>query len=140
MGGNWSMQGGREYNFYACENPLAMNASQFVVNELPCEITFLGFEVGESVLTGGNLSEEDMLGKALRDWGVPDGRCSWDPMTVLAALQDKFPDAYAQVKGKGRVDEKGYNYFEENENGPHAYLKKVHPDSWYQELINSFLN
>jgi hypothetical protein len=139
MGGDWSMQGGREYNFYARENPLAMNASQFVVNELPCEITFLGFEVGESVLTGGNLSEEDMLSKALRDWGAPDGRCSWDPMTVMLAFHDKFQGAFEYVVGKASVDENGANYFEKDENGRQAFVVKTKPDTYYQEVINGSL-
>jgi hypothetical protein len=140
MGGNWEKQGGAEYNFRDGNHPaLAIKGSQFVVNELPIEQVFLGFEVGESVLTGGNVGAEDMLGKAMRDWGTETGRSSWDPMTVLLAFGDKFPNTFAFVKGQARVDEQGLNYFEEREDGKHAYVKKVHPDSYYQELINSFL-
>lgn len=140
MGGNWSKQGGKEYNFCANggDSP-ALIASRYFVNEIETEIVFLGFEVGESVITGGNLSKDDILGKAMLDYQCPSGRSSWDPMTVLAAFDDKFPQAYGLVKGNARLNEQGENFFEQSEKGRHTYLVKTHEDEYYQTIINGCL-
>ena len=139
MGGNWSQQGAKEYNFCAGNTERAISGSRFVVNELPCEQAFLGFEVGESVITGGDLPKEDMLGKAMRDWGAEKGRSSWDAMTVLLALNDKFPNKFVHVYGKAHVDAYGANYFEICEDGKQSFVKKSCLDGAYQEIINGFL-
>ena len=87
-----------------------MPGSQFIVNALPVEQIYLGFEVGVSVITGGGLAEEDMLGRAMHDWGAGQGRSSWDPLTVLAAFYDKYPNLFTYVYGQARVNESGCNY------------------------------
>ena len=44
------------------------------------------------------------------------------------------------VYGKASYDEKsGCNSFTRNENGPHRYVIKTKPDSWYKDLIHSYL-
>ena len=139
MGGDWSKQGGREYNFCADGDARAIAATRFIVNELSCNQVFLGFEVGESVLTGGGLTADDMLGRAMRDWGAEHGRCSWDPMLVLAAFDDKFVGAFGYVSGKAYADEGGRNYFDEDGAGRQAYVLKKMPDGYYEETINGFL-
>ncbi len=139
MGGNWSKQGGKEYNFSCEGNKKAIDASRFIVNEVACKQVFLGFEVGVNVRTGGGLPQSDMLGKAMADWGAPMGRSSWDPMLVMAALDDKFQDSFDYVVGKARIDEDGCNYFEENETGEQAYVVKKKPDTYYEEAINGYL-
>ena len=139
MGGNWLKQGGREYNFCGANTPLSVQGSQFVVNELPVEQIYIGSEVGEGVLTGGGLSQEDMLGRAMHDWGAAQGRSSWDPLTVLAAFHDKYPSLFDYVYGQAWVDQSGANYFQEQAGGKHAYLKKTREDRYYQDLINGFL-
>ncbi len=139
MGGDWSKQGGREYNFSCGWNEQAINAARFVVNEVACKQVFLGFEAGVSVLTGGNLPVGDILGKAMRDWGAEDGRSSWDPMLVMAALDDKFLGAFDYVLGKASVDESGRNYFEISDAGAQAYAVKKMPDAYYEDTINGFL-
>ncbi|HPU66738.1 MAG TPA: hypothetical protein PLK57_01615 [Clostridiales bacterium] len=45
----------------------------------PTEITYLGFEVGEKVITGGSLLDGDILKDVLTAYGHPSGRSSWDP-------------------------------------------------------------
>lgn len=139
MGGDWRQQGGKEYNFCAGGNAYAVQASRFVVNELPCKQVYLGFEVGESVITGNELDKDDILFEAMKDWGTETGRCSWDPMTVMLAFHDKFQGAFEYVVGKASVDENGANYFEKDENGRQAFVVKTKPDTYYQEVINGSL-
>ena len=106
---------------------------------MPCEQVFLGFEVGESVITGGSLPNDDMLYTAMRDWGAEHGRSSWDAMTVLLAFYDKFPDAFAYIYGKARIDNQGANYFEVCENGKQAIVKKTLSNDAYESVINGYL-
>jgi hypothetical protein len=136
MGGDWSKQGGREYNFVCGANPYAMDASRYIVNEVRCPQVFLGFEVGESVITAGNMPTTDMLGKAMHDWGAGEGRSSWDPMLVMLAFEDIYEGAFGRVHGRARVAENGGNYFEEDENGYQAIVVKNRPDAYYAEVID----
>lgn len=139
MGGDWSKQGGKEYNFSCGDDRRAIDASRFIVNEVECKQVFLGVECGVDVITGGNLSEKDMLGKAMHDWGAANGRSSWDPMLIMAAFDDKFNGAFDHVVGKASVDEKGLNYFEEKESGDQAYVIKKRPNAYYEETIDGYV-
>lgn len=139
MGGDWSKQGGREYNFACGGNERAIAASRFFVNEVACRQVFLGGEVGADVLTGGGLSKSDMLGRAMSDWGAEDGRSSWDPMLVMAAFDDKFEGAFELVTGRATVDENGCNYFEKRDTGEQAYVVKRLPDAYYENTINGYV-
>ena len=45
-----------------------------------------------------------------------------------------------KVYGKARVDgTNGMNYFTENADGPHRYVKKEQPDEFYATRINSLI-
>ena len=136
MGGKWHIQGGDEYNL--CKYPFAQAASHTFVANCPCPITFLGWEIGAGVITGNLLADDDFLHLALDDHGSGKGRESWDPMlAVLALTNDNAKAGYKTVKGIATVDEKGLNYFEENENGNHEYVIKAQPDSFYIDEINN---
>ncbi len=140
MGGKWDGQGEKEFNF--CYTPFACKASSYVLDNCPCEIIMLGWEVGSRLYTGNLLGESDYLCTILKDWGCyPQGRESWDPMTVVLALTNDIEGAgYKGVRGRGRVDaETGKNYFEENENGNHVYVIKQKPDSYYADIINDLI-
>lgn len=138
MGGKWNMQGGDEYNL--CQYPFAQAGSHAFVSNCPCPITFLGWEVGSQVVTGNLLKEDDFLHIALDDHGSGKGRESWDPMlAVLALTNDNEKAGYKTVKGTATVDEKGLNYFEENENGHHEYVVKAQPDQFYIDIINNLI-
>ena len=98
----------------------------------------MGFEVGESVITGGELREDDWLYQTLCDHGSKNGRSSWDPMLVLLALTGNAEKAgYSEVKGFARVDaETGENTFVKDENGLHSYVVKKFDDGYYADEIN----
>lgn len=140
MGGKWDGQGEKEFNF--CYTPFACEASSYVLENCPCEIVLLGWEIGARLYTGSKLDESDYLCKALRDWGCNlQGRESWDPMTAVLALTNDIERAgYKGVRGTARVDAKtGKNYFEEAENGNHVYVIKQKPDSYYADIIDDLI-
>lgn len=143
MGGKWDGQGEKEFNF--SYQPFACTASSYVLDNCPCEIIMLGWEVGSGLITGQHLDKEDFLYKALKDWGCynesTSGRESWDPMTVVLALTNDIEKAgYTAVRGTGRVDSQtGQNYFEESENGKHMYVVKAQPDSYYESIMNDLI-
>lgn len=136
MAGKWDENPGKENNF--ARNARSRVASAKVLAGWQTPVTFLGFEVGASVKTGGILSPEDPLGQVLRDHGSANGRSSWDPMTaLLAVIGDENAAGYRVVRGTASVDpETGLNSFVENENGMHAYVVKRYDDAYYADEIN----
>ena len=136
MGGKWTEQGEREFNL--SYTPFACESASYVIANSPVEMTFLGWEIGAGLYTGGNLNKEDHLHKILCDWGCPNGRESWDPMTVMLALTgDEEKAGYNAVRFIPRVDAKdGKNYFELDENSPHKFVTKKFEDLYYVNQIN----
>lgn len=139
MAGKWDEQGGKENNFK--RNERSRKAAEYFCKNCPVPITFLGFEVGESVLVGGNLDKDDQLYKAMHDMGCENGRSAWDPMLVLTAIiGDESEAEYDMVFGTASVDSSdGANYFKKDEKGKHSYLVKKQPDEYYKDLINSLI-
>ena len=139
MGGRWDVPIGKEHNFN--NNPRTRRGAAILCDRWPGEITFLGFEVGASVLSGGELSEGDLLHDVLLWHGSGAGRSSWDPMLVLLALVgDHQAAGYSTVRGRAKVDpETGDNSFLESENGPHVYVVKTEDDAFYCDAINRLI-
>lgn len=139
MGGRWDGKNPNEYNFV--KTPRAISGSHRMCAYWPTPITFLGWEIGDPVYTGDNISEDDPLRKALIDYGCEGGRSSWDPMTALLAVVDDPEKAgYSTVSGRAFAEEgTGSCSFVEDANGPHRYVVKLHPDAWYEEQINTRL-
>ena len=141
MAGKFDENGGREYNIY--KSALTRKAAFTVATKCPVPITFLGFEVGKPVITGGEsvLKEGDVLLDAMRDYGAAKGRNSWDPMTaVLAIIGDEEKAGYDVVRGTMSVDvESGANCFVKSENGTHAYVVKKYDDTYYSNMINAII-
>ena len=139
MGGKWDEDGGKENNFF--KNERARYASSRFCAKCPVPVTFLGFEVGNTVLTADNLCEPDILLDALYDHGSGGGRLSWDPMLVMLALVgDEEKAGYNTVRGTASVElESGANHFVINEKGLHKYVVKNKDDSFYKEMINEVI-
>ena len=139
MAGRWDIDGGREFNI--AWTPLTREASNYIFDNCPVPLVFLGWEVGDSVITGDKLSHDDYLWEAMNDHGFPNGRSSWDPMLVyLAILGDAEKAGYNVVTGKASLEiDTGKNHFEENLNGIHSYVVKKHPDSYYADIINDLI-
>ncbi len=139
MAGKWDKNGERENNF--CRNERSRIAAEKFCRLCNVPVTFLGWEIGFDVITGGKLEKEDTLYKALCDHGSFNGRSSWDPMLVLMAIIGNEEKAgYSLVKGTASVKPSdGSNYFEENEKGLHGYVKKNFSNEYYEDLINDII-
>ena len=139
MAGKWDADGARENNI--CRNPRARVAGQEFCALCPVPVTFLGFEVGYGVLTGGELPPDDVLHHVLCDHGSADGRHSWDPMLILLALVgDETAAGYTAVTGRAAVDPAdGTNHFIPHPHGPHRYVVKAREDAFYAAAINARL-
>lgn len=144
----WMMAGkypnGSENNF--TRNARSISGGNYLCANWPTPITFLGWEVGNPVITGGTLASvspasDDLLTKALADYGATGGRSSWDPMTTLLAVYgDANMAGFATVKGTNVVDAStGANTFTINPNGNHEYVVKIQTDNWYKNIINSII-
>jgi hypothetical protein len=140
MAGKWDdLLTGRECNF--SYYPFAIEASTVLCERWPTEITFLGWEAGNTVITGGTLKKDDLLHMVMSDLGFPMGRASWDPLTVyLACIGDEEKAGFDTVSGKASLDPvTGYNHFEKYEGGPHKYVVKKFEDRYYEDLINRII-
>lgn len=139
MAGKWNEDGGKEYN--VANAPRSREAAKIVSEKFPCPITYLGFEVGESVITGGTEAigdERDALALAMKAHGSEKGRCSWDPMTaLLAVIGDEEKAGYEMVYGNFSFDENGRNHFFLDSSSDRCYVVKKEEDSFYEKEINA---
>lgn len=137
MAGKWDEIRGRENNF--ARNPRARTAAHILCRDCPVPITFLGWEVGATVISGGKLKPDDPLHRVLEDHRSPNGRSSWDPMlTLLALTGDPAEAGYTTVRGTASVDpETGENTFLPDPAGRHEYVIKSHEDEWYRDAIDA---
>lgn len=140
MAGDWSKDGGSEHNFN--NNARSRRGGSILCKKWPTPITFLGWEIGHSVITGARKQDpEDILRRTMVVRGFENGRCSWDPMTALmAVVGDEAEAGYKYVVGKAKVDEEtGKNYFSETAGRLHRYVIKTKPDEWYADRIEEYL-
>ena len=138
MGGRWDKNPGREYNFFAYK--LNREATAYICEHCPVPVTFLGYEVGKDIVTGGK-EVPGLTGVAYTAHHSRRGRPSWDPMTALFAIIGNAEAAgYRRVRGKATVSSKtGANRFEPRDGGMHAYLVKAKEDSFYKNQIDKIL-
>ena len=139
MAGKWDDNPGRENNF--ARNQRSAKGGAKVCQKWPTAITFLGFEVGFDVISGGNLPADDPLYQAMSDHGSAAGRSSWDPMLILlAAAGSPEKAAYNAVSGRASVDpESGFNSFVQQPDGPQRFVIKERGNEFYQQAVNNAL-
>lgn len=139
MAGDWSRDGGREYNLSAY--PVCGEAGDYICRNSPVPVVFLGYEVGEKVICGGRLDRGGLAYKAYAAHGHPDGRCAWDPMTALAAVIDDDERAgYRRVTGTASVDpDTGCNHFTPSPDGKHSYLVMTREPRFYSDMIDEII-
>ena len=118
--GGWFPQG---WEFNLGDNaPLAAG----VIADWPTMIDFLGFEVGEPVITGASISTdgpENVIGAAYRAYDPGRlGRESWDPLTVLFALGPDSGLFRLSPPGTVQLDPDGVSTFTENPDGRYRYV------------------
>ena len=139
MAGKWDKDGECEHNF--SNNERSCLAGYELLETCPVPITFLGFEVGLHVITGGRVDKNDHLGVLMRDHGSEGGRHSWDPMlTLLAIIGDPVEAGYREVRGRASLSkETGANYFIPDDGGLHSYVIKERENKFYEDMIDSIL-
>lgn len=139
MAGKWDDDPGSEHNFNLTWR--SREAGDIFCRLCPVPVTFLGFEAGVNVISGGNLQPGDMLYDLLQDHGSYNGRSSWDPMTALmAVIGDEAAAGYDVVCGRAYVDPvTGWNSFVEIPAGPHKYVKCKHAPEEYAAQINKII-
>ncbi len=138
MAGKWDESDGKEYNL--SRYPAACRAANYIFANSPVPVTCLGWEIGNTVITGNNQPDGDMLKAGFDAHGSPNGRMSWDPMLVLMAIiNDEEKAGYGVVCGTARADaETGVNNFTVGE-GIHKYVVRKFDDSYYADMINGLI-
>ena len=138
MGGRWDKKTGREYNFFAYKQ--SRKAAAYLCEHCPVPLTFLGYEAGKDVITGGK-AVPGLTGTAYAAHRSPKGRPSWDPMTALyAVIGDAEKAGFQKVRGRAAVNPKtGANRFAAEAGGTHAYLAKTKENRFYQGMIQEIL-
>ena len=136
MAGKWDADGEKENNL--CRNERSRKAGKEFCELCPVPVTFLGWEVGFGVISGGELDHDDHLYRILEDHGSKTGRHSWDPMLVLLALTGSEEAAgYTTATGIASVDEDtGANHFKQTPDGRHKFVIKQHTNEFYANEIN----
>lgn len=148
MAGSWPT--GSENNF--TRTPISRQAGATLCSTWPTPIVFLGWSVANNLISGGNLAGSDENGgylhMALTDHGFPNGRSSWDPMTMLLATVgntgadgiDLRPNGFATIRGTATVDPAtGNNTWVNSDTGKHYYVVKEQSDTYFRNAMNSFL-
>ncbi len=121
---------GREYNLF-----IDSAASAAVFLNWPAPVIFSGFEIGVKIITGKQLSENEMIRnnpvkdayvKAMPYWkGDVNGRNSWDQTAVLVAIKGAAP-YYKLQRGK-IIIKGGNNEWKNDPAGKQAYLVEALP-------------
>ncbi|KAE8333914.1 inosine-uridine preferring nucleoside hydrolase-domain-containing protein [Aspergillus sergii] len=148
MGGAYPC--GYEYNFYGSN----VSATAHVVNTWPGPMTFSGAELGATVYSGARLTVEGPVGdpvNAAYRWytGYNTSRSSWDPLTVLYAINgisNMF--VYANKAGHNYVYPDGRNewlpdnsLYPPDNSYPQKYLKlQMSEQSAGEVLDNIYLD
>ncbi len=107
---------------------LDVHASKSAFENCSVPIVVLPFETGFNINTGKAVTdiygESNMLGKAFTEY--PHKRNgnnhSWDPATVVYAIEGKREFFAESVSGTITVDDKGATFFAPSANGKHTYL------------------
>ncbi|QHW30910.1 nucleoside hydrolase [Paenibacillus rhizovicinus] len=130
---------GKEWNF-----EMHPESASYVGAHWPTPITFTGFEIGLDIHTGSRLFTELPADHPVRQsysWYVGEGksRHSWDLTAVLYAARGAFP-YWDLVRGRIEVDRvTGENAWQDDEAGPHAYLRALSSPESVAELLDELM-
>ena len=144
MGGKWPS--GSENNFNRAECAIAGAATLWNEGGCPVPTVFLGYEVGDTVMTRPD-PDDTLLYGAFCDHNKRGMRSSWDPMLILAAAacpngteEELRAAGYSATRGQAQIDPAtGENQFTESGDGTQVYLTKTKPDGYYESWIAAAL-
>ncbi len=140
MGGEFPVEKNPGWNFG--RNGSARYSKQ-VVEEWPTPIVFCGYEVGKTILTGRSLQstpDDNPVREAYKRWenALHDQRPSWDQAAVLFAVRG-LASYWKLARGKCRIDGDGRTSWEDQHDGPHAYLVRRVPSEHLSEVIGELM-
>lgn len=128
MGGDYPS--GHEFNFWG-DDP---SRTVHVVHTWPGAVVFSGFTMGLNVTSGGRLMEASSLHDPVKDayryytYGKP--RSSWDPLTVLYAI-DGLGDVFEYGNGFG------YNHVHPNGSNTWVFDKSRTNQHWLRLKVGN---
>lgn len=139
VGTLWCISGayptGSENNFNRTE--IARTTAADMCDNWPGTIVFMGFEVGDYIMSGGQLRTthpDDIASRGLILQGAQFGRPSWDGLGVYLCAYGATASGYSLVRGTNVVNPStGANTFTPSSSGPHYYVVKTQSDQWYAE-------
>ena len=124
-------------------------AAKNVADTAPCRIVWMEADIVGSFSVGGFLEKtdrksEDILTKALKDYGTSYGSASFDPFGIHIAALDangKLTENMLELQaGTMRVNLNGTSYFTHNDPTRNHYrVEKLANDGFYQSEINKCL-
>lgn len=124
-------------------------AAKNVANTSPCRMVWMEADIVGSFSVGGFLEKtdrksEDILTKALKDYGTSYGSASFDPFGIHIAALDangKLTENMLELQaGTMRVNLNGTSYFTHNDPTRNHYrVEKLANDGFYQSEINKCL-
>jgi hypothetical protein len=128
---------GSENNFN--RTTLAKTSGNDVCANWPGPIVYSGFEIGEYIMSGGNLrtlAATDPVATGLIDQGAHYGRPSWDALCVYMCAVGTTAAGYTTVAGSNAVNSStGANTFTAASGGKDFYVVKARTDEWYAEIM-----
>lgn len=137
MGGDFANLKHAEYNIAAD----VLSAASFI-EALPCPVVFLPYGCGRLVKTGQAFfkkEEKDNPVAFAYTHFTPRPRPSWDPLTVLYAIEGA-QDVFALSEfGNVVFDQRGHSFFTASSKGQARYLKLALPIHQVEKRINDFL-
>ncbi|MBE6633336.1 MAG: hypothetical protein E7620_03215 [Ruminococcaceae bacterium] len=125
--GQFEKYGHREYNFFT-----HADATKKVFENFPCPIYCIGMELGRAIPAG--FERADPRNPVNRAYEIhTKGRMqrpTWDPLTVLFALEGEGERFSLSKAGRNEIMEDGSNHFHPDPNGKHFYVmaKKSFPE------------
>jgi len=115
---------------------------QYVTEHWPTPILFSGFEIGAPIITGIPLKDtpaNNPVRLAYQLYTQGQGRSSWDPTAVLAAVRD--PHLYWDIKEDGYnwVNNFGANVWYPAPHRGHSYLVTKMPPAQLAAVLNDLM-
>ena len=102
-------------------------AAKKVIEDSPVPVVTLPYEAGEDMITGIPITEkygnENCLSTVFSVFCGNKGRHSWDPATLVYAIEGVKDFFNVIGNGIGKVDEKGRTFLTPDKNGKFSYLE-----------------
>ena len=130
-------------------NTKVSEVTKYVAGNVPCRMVWMEADIIGSFSVGGFLEKtdrnaNDILTRALKDFGTPWGSASFDPFGIyIAALDANDMLQYHMLElqaGTMRINLNGTSYFTLNDPTRNHYrVEKLANDGYYREEINNML-